>query len=273
MRSTVRKDGPSLARFNGIILAGERRKGSELLAKYHVKAKAFIELAGRPLILRVLDALIESGFIDRIVLCGNDLASFRKLPQIDRLLGKGNLIWVQNEKGPSMSAYKALKATGGSKPVLLTTSDHGLLQPRHVRYFCENALSSRADLVVGLARRKILEKYPHVKRTYYRFRNGQYCSCNLFGFMNTASFDTPFFWKNLEEQRKSPLRIISGFGWTWALRYLMGRLSLEQALERASFVLGCKLGYVLMPFAEAAIDVDSVEDLKLCEKILADSSK
>jgi hypothetical protein len=53
------------------------------------------------------------------------------------------------------------------------------------------------------------------------------------------------------------------------LRYLLGRLSLPEALDRMSGRLGFKAGAVVIPFPEAAIDVDSVRDLKLVEEIVA----
>jgi hypothetical protein len=57
------------------------------------------------------------------------------------------------------------------------------------------------------------------------------------------------------------------------LRYLMGRLSLTDALDRISRRLGFKAGAVILPFAEAAVDVDSVNDLELVEKIIAEKRK
>jgi hypothetical protein len=53
----------------------------------------------------------------------------------------------------------------------------------------------------------------------------------------------------------------------------MGRLSLAEALDRISNRLGFKAGAVIMPFAEAAVDVDSVSDLELVEKIVAEKRK
>jgi len=53
------------------------------------------------------------------------------------------------------------------------------------------------------------------------------------------------------------------------LRYLLGRLSLEQALNQLSKKMHLKVGVVRMPFPEAAVDVDKVEDLILVESILA----
>jgi hypothetical protein len=50
----------------------------------------------------------------------------------------------------------------------------------------------------------------------------------------------------------------------------MGRLSMKEALDRISHRLKFKAGAVIMPFAEAAVDVDSVNDWELVEKIVAE---
>lgn len=53
------------------------------------------------------------------------------------------------------------------------------------------------------------------------------------------------------------------------LRYLCGRLTLEQGLERFSALMDARAGAVWMPDAEAAVDVDKLEDVRLVESILA----
>ena len=50
--------------------------------------------------------------------------------------------------------------------------------------------------------------------------------------------------------------------------YLLRRLSLEDALAGLSKAAGCRIGHVKVGFARAAVDVDSVADQKLAEKIL-----
>ena len=53
------------------------------------------------------------------------------------------------------------------------------------------------------------------------------------------------------------------------LRFLFRRLDRSTALAQASRVLGAQVGLVEMPFAEAAIDVDTPNDLVTVERILA----
>jgi len=54
------------------------------------------------------------------------------------------------------------------------------------------------------------------------------------------------------------------------LRYLLGRLSLSEALARLSRRLQLRLGFVLLPFPEAAVDVDSVDDWIFVRRLAGD---
>jgi len=52
-------------------------------------------------------------------------------------------------------------------------------------------------------------------------------------------------------------------------RYLLGRLSLPDALGHISGRMGVRVGAVLLPFPEAAVDVDTVEDWRFAESLAA----
>jgi hypothetical protein len=59
-------------------------------------------------------------------------------------------------------------------------------------------------------------------------------------------------------------------GWWPVIKYLLGRLSLQEALTRISGRLEIKIGVVILPFADAAVDVDTEKDWQLVQQILAD---
>ncbi len=257
--------------FNAIILAGDRGQSDPLLQRFNVPAKAFIKVDGTPMIARVTVALADSGFIKRIFLCGQNRHLFTQIEPVHELLKDNKLVWVQSEKGPSLSAYKALKVSLRECPVVLTTCDHALLTKRHVQCFCYRTINIDSDIAIALARLETIKnRFPEIRRTFYRFRDGSYCSCNLFAFMNNRALRAVQFWKNVESWRKRPLKIIQAFGWTWALRYLFGQLTLQKALKRASHVVGCSLSAVTMDFPEIAIDVDTYEDWLFVERLLTD---
>ena len=77
------------------------------------------------------------------------------------------------------------------------------------------------------------------------------------------------FWRQIERRRKSPWRLVRSLGVRALWAYVSGRLSTEDAMTHASRMLRARIEIVDMPFAEAAIDIDRPDDLKLVEQILA----
>jgi hypothetical protein len=74
-------------------------------------------------------------------------------------------------------------------------------------------------------------------------------------------------WKKVEDHRKQPIRVVGLVGWFAMLLYALGILSLAGAMRRISRQTGLAAGAVIMPFPEAAIDVDSAADLDLAREI------
>jgi hypothetical protein len=124
------------------------------------------------------------------------------------------------------------------------------------------------DVAAALARRdEVAAAYPQTRRTAYRLGRTAYCSCNLFAFLTPRGRRAADFWRRVETLRKSPLRLVTAFGWMSVIRYLTGRLTLQQALARVSRTMGLRAGAVVMPYPEAAIDVDSPTDWHTAEAI------
>jgi hypothetical protein len=153
--------------------------------------------------------------------------------------------------------------------VLLTTADHALLSSQVIDYFCAQACTTDHDLLVALAPHELVATaYPGVHRTRLRFSDRDYCTCNLYAFMTPRSRAITSFWRNVESQRKRPWRIFAILGWWPVIKYLLGRLSLQEALDRVSAILEMKIGVVILPYANAAVDVDTEADWRLVQRIL-----
>jgi len=99
--------------------------------------------------------------------------------------------------------------------VLLTTADHALLSTRVVDYFCAQACQGGCDAMVGAgALRPVAAAYPGIKRTVLKFQDNAYCSCNLFAFLTPRGRRVADFWRQVEQQRKHPVRMLRILGWT-----------------------------------------------------------
>ena len=68
---------------------------------------------------------------------------------------------------------------------------------------------------------------------------------------------------------KTPWRYAAEVGVGPLLDYVTGRLTLERMASRLSRMMGARAAPVLMPMAEAAIDVDTPGDLRQVEAIIS----
>lgn len=258
---------PSETPFTAVVLAADRTLEDPVAQAAGVCCKAFAPVRGTPMVLRVLQALAESRETDTRILCGPGESQLGETSELRRLIDSGDVKWLSPKATPSTSAYAAMDSLAPETPLLLTTSDHALLSPRIVDHFCREARATGADVVVGLARHEVVRNaYPEVHRTVVRLRDGGYCGCNLFAFLTPQSRLAAAFWHRVESHRKKPLRVVSVLGWLAILRFLMGRLSAEEALTRISRRMGVHVDKVIMPFPEAAVDVDTVADWHFAQR-------
>lgn len=255
--------------FTALVLAADRGSADPVAQAANVPCKAFAEVRGRAMVLRVLDALHDSRAVQQRMLCGPAWPMVERQAELHGLLSAGQIGWHEPRNTPSTSAAAAMAAMPEATPLLLTTADHALLSGEMVDYFCAQAEASGYDLAVALARHdRVAAAYPAMRRTAIQLSDGPYCGCNLFAFMTARSRTIVDFWRRVENERKQPWRLVAGvLGYLAIVRYLTTGLALDDALRRASQRLGLKIGAVIMPFPHAAIDVDKVEDWYLVNQI------
>jgi GTP:adenosylcobinamide-phosphate guanylyltransferase len=254
--------------FTALVLAGQRGGPDPVAQAAGVSHKCLVPAAGVPMLRRVVEALAASPSVGAIAVSIEQPALLADWQAPDR--PDGRLTALASAGTPSESVLAAAGALGDPCPLLITTADHPLLSPAIVETFCAAARRPGIDVAVGLTAREVIaETYPDSRRTYLKFRDSRYSGANLFAVVSQEGLEAVRFWRRVERERKRPWRIVRAFGWRNLLAYLLGRLTLDQAMERASRVLGLRAAAVALPFAEAAIDVDKPADLELVEEILA----
>jgi GTP:adenosylcobinamide-phosphate guanylyltransferase len=268
---------PEVARqkpFTAIILAGERGPGDPLVAHTSACCKAMVEVDGTPMIIRVLSALENAAQIGRRLVSGPGNEKLAEGSPLNQLLETDAVGWCEPWSTPSTSAYRAMQQVPPDTPVLVTTADHPLLTAEIVDHFCERSRTRGIDVTVGLAPYALVKAaYPEMKKTILRFRDGDYCGCNLFAFLTADGRRMADYWRRVETQRKNPVGLIRILGWWAVIRYLLGWLTLESALASLSRRLRLRLGAIILPFAEAAVDIDSIADHTIVQQKLAQRAK
>lgn len=246
--------------LSALVLAGSRPGVRDAVAEAAgVAHKALADIDGRPMLECVVAALREAG-IGRCAVAGNDL-------EVEVLARRLGCDWVAAREGPSASVAAGFEALGA--PLLVTTADHGLLQPEWITDFVTDT-PNNADVAILLARRDAIERaMPGSRRTYLRFADGEWSGCNLFLLRTDQARAAIETWSMVEADRKRPWRIAArlGPGTLWA--YWRGRLTLADTVRR----LGERLGFATVAVAArdglAAVDVDRPKDLEDVRRIAA----
>jgi GTP:adenosylcobinamide-phosphate guanylyltransferase len=256
--------------YNALVLAGRRSSTDPLAEARGETHRALLEVVGVPMLVRVVRALRASSSVDRIAVSIDDPGALEVAPELRKLKACGEIVHHSSLSSPSRSVQDALNDRLLGDRVLVTTADHALLTPKIIDHFAACAEQSDADVAVGVVAESVIRaSYPSTTRTYLRFRDGGYSGANLFAFRSQQALRAAEFWVRAEDFRKQPWRLASAFGPMTLLLFATRRLSLEEALERASRAIGCRIRAVSLPFAEAAIDVDRPSDLELVSEILA----
>ncbi len=287
------------AKYRSIILAGERPGGSALSHAFNITASVMVPVAGKPALAHVMQAITDSRLVGGGIICGPSADVVANNPGLKNLLQHRAFEWLAPDLGPTNSALAALEKLD-HYPTLLTAGDHALLTGEIVDDFCTQAFShtpdqppdqlsvdpgslsidarplpssvndSNYDLVMGFVPHALVHAaWPENKRTVLKFSDGHFCGSNLCAILSPEGRKALVFWRQAEADRKHPWRIARRFGPMALLRYLFRRVTFEQVLRSFSTAAGCRIGYVQLDFARAAVDVDSIEDQQLAEKIMS----
>jgi len=240
-------------RFGIVILAAQRDgRLDPLAAEAGVTHKCLVPIGGRPLLAHVLAALAEVEGIEGIrisVEAGADailapIAAASGLP-VRFAAAADNL---------ADSVYAA--AEGIDRPIVITTADNVLLSPAAVRQVAER-LAAGDDGVLALARKEdVLTAHPQGQRRFYRFRDGEYSNCNLYG-LSPRGLALAETFREGGQFAKNPMRIGRAFGFLNLLLLRYGLVTLDAAMRRMSRRFGARISAVVLADGAHAIDVDN----------------
>jgi GTP:adenosylcobinamide-phosphate guanylyltransferase len=190
--------------MDAVVLAGDRSKNRKVLGI----EKAFLILAGRPLLLHVLTALDGARSIDRIYVIGPKerieslLALFSErtkpwivLEQQETLLANAlsayGSAWAENvcagdhPASPRAASPRASATEAEPPPALFVPADVPLLTSHEIEAFIARSDMGRADYCIGMTREEALTRFypetdrPGVRMAYLHTQEGAYRMNNL----------------------------------------------------------------------------------------------
>jgi len=259
--------------YRAIVLAGERAESqqqNELLKYANAEAKSLIKIKDRPMIVYVLNALMQSDLIEHIYVIGNPLLLGKSI-ELQELLRLNKIEFKPQKTSPVESILSIFEEVKDNSKTFITTSDNVLIKKEWIDYFLKMASESGKDILIGVNNYKdVKAKYPESKRTVLKLNDVSLCFCNLFAIMNSNCKEVIMLWKKVERVRKNPFKMAMMLMPLYGLiLFALGLLTSDKALKIMSKKLNVNIGLIIMPFPEACIDVDKIEDLILVNKILS----
>jgi GTP:adenosylcobinamide-phosphate guanylyltransferase len=253
--------------MDAVVTAGGIPRPEDPLYLYSKgESKALLDVAGKPMIQWVLDALSRANGVDNVIVIGLS-------PKSD-VTCKKPLYFLSNQ-GRMLAnivagVNKSLELDRGSKYVLLVSSDIPGVTGKQIDWLINTCMQTQDDLYYGVCPREVMEKrFPASRRTYTKLKDMQVCGADMniaHVRMATEHLD---MWEDLIGNRKSPAKQAAAIGLGTLLRLATRQLTLNEAAERVAARIGIRGRAIVWSEAEPCMDVDKPHQLEILRADLA----
>ena len=254
-------------KMNAIVTAGGIPLPGDKLYDYsNGDAKALIDVAGKPMVQWVLDALSDSKHVDQVVVIG--------LSPKSNLTCRKPIHYVSNQgrmlANITAGVNKSLELNPKGEYVIVASADIPALKGDMVDWLVDTCMQTKDDLYYGICPREVMEtRYPTSNRTYTKLKGMEVCGADInitHVSMVTDHLDT---WEQLIGNRKSPLRQAAVIGVDTLFQLATRQFTLQGLAERASQRIGIKGCAIIWDHAEPCMDVDKPHQLEMMREDLA----
>ena len=253
--------------MDAIVTAGGIPQPEDPLYTYsHGNAKALIDIAGKPMIQWVLDALSDSRLVDNVIVIGLSSKSgvtckkpIHFLPNQGKMLA--NMIAGVN---------KSLELNQKNQHVLMVSSDIPALKPEMVDWLLETCMETNDDLYYGVCPKEVMEaRFPGSKRTYTHLKGMDVCGADMNVVHVNMAKEHLDIWEALIVRRKNPVAQAMAMGWITSFLLVTKQLTLDDAVRRVCERIGIRGRAIVWSHAEPCMDVDKPHQLELLREDLA----
>ena len=253
--------------MDAIVLAGGIPQPDEPLYTYSKgDSKALMDIAGKPMIQWVLDALGDAKHVDNVIIVGlspkNELACRKPLYYLSN---QGRML-----SNIVVGVSKALELDKKTKYVLVVSADIPALKSDMVDWLVETSMQTKEDIYYGVCTREVMEaRFPGSNRTYTKLKGIELCGADInisHVRMTTEHLD---MWESLIGSRKSPLKQAGIIGLGTLFQVATRSITLDDLVEKVCKRIGIKGRAIVWPYAEACMDVDKPHQLEIMREDLA----
>lgn len=244
-----------------IVIAGGLPGPDDPIYEYtQGKPKALLDMNGRTMLERVIDALQDSKHIEEIVVVGlgDDMDMSFKRP-VHHLPDNGSL--VRN----GLAGLKwILERKPDTKHVFGATGDIPLMSGEMIDHLIETNQPFAYGVYYNFVTEETMEKrFPGSKRTYVKLKGLNIAGGDI-GIISAALLEEEALLETLANARKHAWKIARIVGLRMLLKLLFRQVSISDIEETGERLAGQPVKIVMNPYAEVAMDADKPNQVDLC---------
>ena len=217
------------------------------------KSKALLEIAGKPMIQWVLDALNEAETIDNIVIVGLDAESgVRSHKTLSFVPNQGSML-----DNIRIGVKRVAEINPQIKFVLVVSSDIPAITGEIVDWSVRRSLEGDDDICYSVITREVMEtRYPGSNRSFIRLKGADVCGADMNMIRASVATGRDEIWTKLIAARKNAFKQAALIGYDTLFLLLLRRLSIEKLVAIVAERMDIKGRALISPYAEVGMDVD-----------------
>ncbi len=256
--------------MDAIVTAGGTPQPGEPLYPYTLGGpKALLDIAGKPMIQWVLDALDGATKVENIAVIGLPAdAPVHCAKPVYFLRNQGGMI--ENIRA---GVLKLFEINPSGVHMLLVSSDIPAITPEIVDWMVDTVQQTDLDVYYCAVPREVIEKrFPGSKRTYVKLRGAELSGGDLNALRGKVVTQDLGIWHKIIDSRKNPIKQAALIGFDTLFLMLIRRITVEQAEKKVGRRLGLNGRAIISPYAEMGMDVDKPVQLEMMRRDLAQRS-
>ncbi|MCA9934635.1 MAG: NTP transferase domain-containing protein [Ardenticatenaceae bacterium] len=250
-----------------VIAAGGHPQPDDLLYPYtQGKSKAQLDMNGRTMLERVIDALQGSQTIEDIVVVGlgdDQGMSFQRpvhhLPDQGGLISNGiaGLDWIMEHKG-------------GKPHVLFSSADIPVITPAIVDDFIERCQPLNHILYYNFVTQEAMEtRFPHSNRTFVKLKGARVAGGDMLVLRADLAYTHRDLFEALAHGRKHAWQLAKVVGFGFLFKFLIQQVGFAEIEAVAARILGEPAKIIVNSHAEIAMDADKPHQVDLLRADIA----
>lgn len=252
-----------------IVMAGGVPKPDDPLYEYtQGQPKALLDIAGKPMVQWVLDAIAEAESIDQVVLISlSEESGLEFTKPITYVPDQGGLL--QNVRA---GIEKVVELNPDVRQVLTASSDIPAINAEMVDWLVSQVGDTDLDLYYTVIPREVMEaRFPTSNRSYIRLKDAELCGGDL-NMIRASTVNTDDeLWDRIIAARKSVFKQAALMGYGNLFLLLSRQLTLGGAVKRVTKKMDVTGQAVFSPYAELGMDVDKPHQFEILQSDLSSS--